>query len=353
MNRNLVMRMRPMQMFLLMILILSLLAARMGNGQSLSTEKHTVPSVLSREPTVLNIVYGNISVSAAPLWITQKAGIFQKHGIDARLSFARGTIATQAVIAGSFPVAILSPPSVVNSVLAGTKIKMVAGLIDKLGYMVVSARHITSASQLKGKRAGISSFGATSETATRFAARELGLDPDRDVTLLQIGNSSARFAALASGNIEWMVADPADVIPAQRQGYNVLLDLTTRGIDYQVSAVVMTEEFIRNRRENALQFMRALIEGIRYFKTHKEETIKAAADYLKTRDFEALGYSWQVHAERLVPARPYPSAKGMQLVIREVATQNPLARNRPPEYFFDTSLIEEVDRSGFIDQLYR
>ena len=108
--------MRNMQTFWLVFLILPLLVPRTGNGQSISTEKHAVPSVLAREPTVLNVVYGNISVSAAPLWVTQKAGIFQKHGIDARLSFARGTIATQAVIAGSFPVAILSPPSVVNSV---------------------------------------------------------------------------------------------------------------------------------------------------------------------------------------------------------------------------------------------
>ena len=137
--------MRKMHTFRLVLLILPLLVPRTGNGQSPSTEKHAVPSVSPREPTILNIVYGNISVSAAPLWITQKAGIFQKYGIDARLSFARGTIATQAVIAGSFPAAILSPPSVVNSVLAGTRIKMVAGLIDKLGYMVVSARQITSA----------------------------------------------------------------------------------------------------------------------------------------------------------------------------------------------------------------
>src|SRR5688572_31897179 len=164
---------RSMQTLWLLIFILSFLEPQTGNAQSPSSDKARSPTA-AREPTVLNVVYGNMSVSAAPLWITQRAGIFQKYGFDARLSFARGTIATQAVIAGSFPVAILSPPSVVNSVLAGTRIKMVAGLIDKLGYMVVSARHITSASQLKGKRAGISSFGATSETATRFAARELG-----------------------------------------------------------------------------------------------------------------------------------------------------------------------------------
>ena len=142
---------------LLLMVILPLLSPPIGNGQSPLSEKHPSPAVTPQQ-TVLNIVYGNISVSAAPLWITQKAGIFQKHGFDARLSFARGTLATQAVIAGSFPVAILSPPSVVNSVLAGTRIKMVAGLIDKLGYMVVSARHITSPFQLKGEKSGNQQF---------------------------------------------------------------------------------------------------------------------------------------------------------------------------------------------------
>ena len=144
---------------MLALLLLILLSPSIAIGRSSESEKHPSSGVTPREQTILNIVYGNISVSAAPLWITQRAGIFQKHGFDARLSFARGTLATQAVIAGSFPVAILSPPSVVNSILAGTRIKMVAGLIDKLGYMVVAARNITSPAQLKGKRVGISSFG--------------------------------------------------------------------------------------------------------------------------------------------------------------------------------------------------
>lgn len=115
----------------------------------------------------------------------------------------------------------------------------------------------------------------------------------------------------------------------------------------------MTEDFIRNQRETALRFMRALIEGIHYFKTKREDTIKVAAYYLKTQDVDGVAFSWQVHAERLVPSRPYPSPKGMQIVIKEVASQNPLARNSIPEHFFDTTIIDEVDRSGFIDRLYR
>jgi NitT/TauT family transport system substrate-binding protein len=307
----------------------------------------------STAPTTLNVVYSNISVSSAPIWVTQQAGIFRKHGFDARLSFARGTLAAQAMLAGSFPVGFISPSNIVTSSLGGARIKMVGGLLDKMVYMVVSARHVASAAQLRGKRMGISSFGSSSETATRIAVKELGLDPDRDVTLLQIGNSADRYAALANGRIEGMLAEPTDVARAKKEGFNILIDLTTRGIDYQGSAIGMPESFIRDQRETGLKFLRAIIEGVHYFKTHREESVKAAAVYLRSADIDAISYSWQVHAERLVPAKLYPSVKGMQLVIREVAQRNSAAATMTPEQLFDTSLLDEIDRSGFIDRLYR
>ncbi|HSE87000.1 MAG TPA: ABC transporter substrate-binding protein [Candidatus Binatia bacterium] len=313
----------------------------------LANAQTTAPS------TLLNVVYSNVSVSSAPLWVTQEAGIFRKHGLDARLSFARGTLAAQAMLAGSFPVGYVSSSNIVTSNLAGARLELVAGLLNKMVYALVTARDITTAAQLRGKRIGISSFGASSETATRYATKEVGLDPDRDVIMLQVGNSAERFAALASGRIEGMLAEPADVIRAKKEGFNILLDLTTRGIDYQSGAVAMTENFIRDHRETALNFLRALIEGVHYFKTRREESVRVAAKYLKSVNLEAISYSWQVHAERLIPAKPYPTSKGMQLVIREVAQRNPAASAITPEQLFDTSLIEEIDRSGFIDRLYR
>jgi NitT/TauT family transport system substrate-binding protein len=306
-----------------------------------------------RGQTRLNVVYDNISMGATPIWVTQKAGIFRKHGLDLDLSFARGSLSAQAVVAGSFPIGFVSPAAVVTSSLAGARIKMVAGLFDKMLYMIVTARNITTPAQLKGKRVGISRFGSASETATRFAARELGLDPDRDLIVLQIGNSPDRFAALQAGKIDGMVADPSDAIRAKREGFNILVDLTTRGIDYQGTAVIMTDDFLRDHRDMGVKFIRALVEGVHYFKTRREETIQASAAYLKTTDLESIAYSWQIFAERVLPAKPYPSVKGMQLVINEVASRNPAARGAKPEQFFDTSLMEEVDRSGFIDRLYR
>lgn len=143
---------------LLLMVILPLLSPSIASGQSPLSEKHPSPPVTPREQTVLNIVYGNISVSAAPLWITQRAGIFQKHGFDARLSFARGTLATQAVIAGSFPVAILSPPSVVNSVLAGTRIKMVCRPYRQIGIHGSFGAAYHKSFSIKGEKSGNQQF---------------------------------------------------------------------------------------------------------------------------------------------------------------------------------------------------
>lgn len=316
-------------------------------------EKQPPPRAPAGRLTPLNIVYNNISIGATPIWITHQAGFFRKHGLDVNLSFARGTLAEQAMLAGTFPVGFVSSSAVINSSLAGARIKIVASVSNKMLYAVVAARAITSAAQLRGKRVGISRFGDASETATRLAARELGLDPDRELAMLQIGNSPDRFAALQAGTIDAMVADPADVVRARREGLNVLIDLTAKGIDYQGGGLSMMEGFIRDQRETALNFVRAFAEGIHYYKNNREEVVRVAASYLKTSDLDMLRQAWQVFAERLIPMKPYPSVKGIQLVIGEVASRNPAARSATPEQFIDATLMEEIDRSGFIDRLYR
>lgn len=335
----------------LVLLLLGFSVFPLGEAGAQKAQSEKPPGTFPL-PSV-NVVYDNISIGASPIWITHHAGIFQKHGLDVRLSFARGALSAQAMVAGSFPVGFVSPPAVVSSNLAGSRLKIVAGLLNKMLYALVTSRDISSPSQLKGKKVGISRLGSSSETATRFAAKEIGLDPDRDFTIVQVGNSPERFAALRAGAIQGMMADPADLIRARREGFNVLIDLTTKGIDYQGSAVTMSEEFIRDHSDMTLSFVRALVEGVHHFKNNREATLRVAASYLKTTDLDALGQAWKVFAERIVPIKPYPSVKGMQLVIREVASRNPAARDAIPEQFFDTRFIEQIDKSGFIDRLYK
>ena len=165
------------------------------------------------------MVYNNLSVGSGPLWVAQNAGIFQKHGLDMTLSLARGSLSVQAMLAGSFPVGIVSASGIVSSHLSGARLKIVAGVINTLLYTVIAASDITSGSQLKGKRVGISRFNDSSELATRIAAKELGLDPDRDIAMIQVGSGPDRFNALRAGAIQAAVVGPAEVVRGKKGGF--------------------------------------------------------------------------------------------------------------------------------------
>src|ERR671922_1548317 len=176
----------------------------------------------------LNFVYNNLSMGAGPIWVAQKAGIFHKHGLDVSLSLARGSLSVQAMLAGSFPVGVVSASGIVSSHLSGSRVKIVAGLINTLLYAVIAVPDVTTGAQLKGKRVGISRFGDSSELATRIAARELGLDPDRDIAMIQVGSGPDRFNALRAGAIQAAVVGPAEVVRGRREGFNLSIDLTTK-----------------------------------------------------------------------------------------------------------------------------
>jgi hypothetical protein len=157
---------------------------------------------------------------------------------------------------------------------------------------------------------------------------------------------------LRAGAIQAAVVGPAEVIRGRREAFNLLIDLTTKKVEYQGSVMAMTEDFMR-QEETALKVLRAITEGLHRFKTRRDDSVRIMSEYLKGGDMDAMKQGWAAYAERVFPVKPYPSVKGMELVIREVASQNPAASKVTPDRLFDLRLVEKVDRSGFIDNLYR
>ena len=320
--------------------VLLILSSRDGRAQS--TPKRVA----------LNMVYNNLSVGSGPLWVAQNAGIFQKHGLDMSLSLARGSLSVQAMLAGSFPVGIVSASGMVTSHLSGARLKIVAGVINTLLYTVIAAPEITSGGQLKGKRVGISRFGDSSELATRIAAKELGLDPDRDIAMIQVGSGPDRFNALRAGAIQAAVVGPAEVVRGNNEGFNHLIDLTTNRIEYQGSVMAMTEDLIA-QEDTALRIIRAMAEGLHFFKTRRDESVRIMSEYLQGADIDAMKQGWVAYAERIFPVSPILRQRAWNWSsVRSQRRIRPRAKVTP-ERLFDLRLVERVDRSGFIDNLYR
>jgi ABC-type nitrate/sulfonate/bicarbonate transport system substrate-binding protein len=252
----------------------------------------------------LHVGYSAQAGSLAPIWITQEAGIFKKHGLDVEFLFIPGgPTAVAALLSGEVPITVVGGPAVVSSNLAGSDLVMIAGIVNTFAFQIVTVKPITTYQQLKGKRLGVNRFGTSPDVAARFALKHMGIDP-KEITILQLGEQSTRLTAMMAGQLEAAVFLPPITTMAQKQGMNVLLDLAELGAEFQITGLGSSQKFLTQRRPTAIKFMQAFVEGIHYYKTHKPESVKAIAKYMKINDMEAVGATYDYFAPRLYRKSP-------------------------------------------------
>jgi NitT/TauT family transport system substrate-binding protein len=302
----------------------------------------------------LTIGWSAIAGSQAPFWITKEAGLFEKHGLDVTMIYVDGgSRATQAMMSGDVPIAQVGGNAPVVARLRGADVTLVGGLLNLLAYSMVVSPEIKRPEDLRGKKLSVSRFGSNSDYATRKILLKWGLRPDVDVAVLQIpGGQPARLAAIQSKQVHGMVAQPPVTNLARKFNMNIIADPEDFGGAYPTTPVAARISFIKDKRDTARKFTRALLEGIHVYKTQKEFSKKIIGKYVKTDDNEALEDSYQFFS-RLVPQKPYPSIEAVKEALAELGEKDPKARSARPEEFVDMSLIKEFDDNGFIDALYK
>jgi NitT/TauT family transport system substrate-binding protein len=195
-----------------------------------------------------------------------------------------------------------------------------------------------------------------SDFGVRLALKRLNV-PLSDVTLLQLGGGqTARLAALKAGVVQAAIFAPPITRVAREQGFYSMLDMIKEKFEYAGSAIAASGAFLREKPDLAARFMRAYVAGIQYGKTHKEESMRITARYMKldlNKDRASLEETYNVFIEDVVQRKPYPSLEGIQRVLDQIAETDPKAQTAKPEQFVDTRLLSELDRSGFIDGLYK
>jgi NitT/TauT family transport system substrate-binding protein len=300
------------------------------------------------------IAYSAISPSQAPAWMAYESGIFRKYGLDPQLIFIEsGSRTVQTLISGDVVAAQVAGASVLQSNLQGSGVVMIAGFLNTMDYKLVVARDITRPDQLKGKTLAVSRIGSSSDFATRYALEKYGLTPDKDVTILQIGSQPARFSALETGKIHGvMIAIPLTA-KAAKMGLNTLADLQMLGLEYQHTGLAVSQNLIKTQPELIRNVLKAFVEGIYFMKSHRKEALAIMAKYLKTDDSDALQEAYESEGQALIPEKPYPTLKGIQIMLREMGVKEASARAARPEQFVDMSFMKELDSSGFIDRLYK
>ncbi len=307
----------------------------------------SLPGSAQEKPTRVNLAYSSISGSQAILRVMKDAGIFQKNGLDANLVFiAGGSGVIQALIAGDLSIALVSGEPSILARLQGTDTVILGCLINIIDFSIITAREVTKPQELKGKKLAVSRFGSSTDFVVRYALEKWGLSPDRDVAILQIGSQPARFTALKSGTVDGtIVGPPADII-ARRGGFNELATPEQLNLAYPNTCIVTTASNASKKEDLTRRVMKAVVEGIHFFKTQKEATSKSLDAFVRLGDADLIAETYR-HYKDIFSTIPYPDVKGIQNVLNEIAKKDPRAKGLKPETFTDIRFLKELEASGW------
>jgi NitT/TauT family transport system substrate-binding protein len=302
-------------------------------------------SVHSADPMIVGVAGPAINMVYS--FVARDSGLLQKHGLDARIVvFDAGSILAQAALSGEVKISVSSGPATIASRSQGADTIIVGACVNTLPYSIVAAKGIAKWEQLKGKKIAISRFGSGTDTAVRLVLKKFGLDPVKDVMIVQLGTQPSRVQALAAGAIDATIISPPLDITAKKQGYQILVNIAELGIPYPQQIIETTDRFIREDPRTVRNFLKGFIEGVRYAGTHKEETKKVMMKYLKTTDPEILEATYQSFVQ-VTDESGYPSLEGIRNAIDEVAQRVPGVKSKKPEDFINTRFLKELENEGF------
>ncbi|MGN6734988.1 MAG: ABC transporter substrate-binding protein [Candidatus Binatia bacterium] len=307
---------------------------------------------VARSAEQIRVGYGSLSTSYAPIWIAGEAQLFQKNGIAAEVLYLESALVRTALIAGVIVLGGMSGTTMAAPRLQGADPIIIASFLNSLQYRLVVRPEIKTPSQLKGKRIGVAGFGLGAHRGAQIMIAKLGLNPDTDVVMLQIGGDPTRLSALLSGTIDASVFNPPLYKRAVEAGMRVLANIEEMGFPVQASALVSTERFVHTNPDLTRRAIRSIIEAIHLVKTNPELTKRAIRKYMRFKDDRDTDEAYQIICD-VTPRKPYPTVEGMKTVLDELALKVPAAKAAQPREFMDTRFIEELDRSGFIDGLYK
>ncbi|MEK7378511.1 MAG: ABC transporter substrate-binding protein, partial [Candidatus Binatota bacterium] len=182
---------------------------------------------------------------------------------------------------------------------------------------------------------------------------KIGLNPLKDVTIVQVGTTPDRLTALEARRVQATVLVPPTTFQAQKKGFYLMADVATLGLAYQHQGIATTRRFIRERPDIVRNFVRSYIEAVHRMKTDRQGGIKTLAKYLRLEDKEVLEKTYDNSiSDNKLPPKQYPTLEGLKTILDQLAQKDPKAKAAKPQDFVDSRFIEEFDKAGFIDGLY-
>ena len=273
---------------------------------------------------------GSVGAPQMTMWFAKEAGLYEKHGLAIEaISIPGSSMALQAMLSGEVPIIQLGGTASMLANFAGADTVIVATILKKFLFSIFSRPEITRIVDLKGKLFGATRFGTLSDFASRFALEKSGLNPERDITMVQTGGQPETVLALLTGKVQAAALSVPATMRAKKSNMRELLDMAKLESVIHQNGVVTTRKYLKTNEDTVRRFLRAYIEGAVLAKKDKVFATKVMAKYLGTNDREVLDDAYErvtLHLE--IP--PYPTVEGVGVLLKswKKRSPKPLQRNR-------------------------
>ena len=312
----------------------------------------TVPFASAAEP--IRIGYSSISGSYLGLWVAHDAGFFAKEGLeDQMILIPSGSQLAQVATAGEVDIAALNGSSAMAAALQGADLKIVGNTTNKLIFSIYVRPEIKTIEGLKGKKIGVTRFGSATDISARFALRKHKIDPQKDVTILQMGAMSSIMGGLQGGSIDAGLVSPPTLFAVEKMGFKELVNITDMDLAFPNPSLIVQGGIMRKKPGLVDRFMRAYARGIHRAKTDRELTFKSIAKYTKIEDPLLLQKAYDLYVGKVLERAPYINMAGMKNALDDLAKTVPAAKDAKPEQFIDTRYLDNLEKSGLLKELYR
>lgn len=297
----------------------------------------------------LRVGGGSASATQMSLWLAKEGNYYEKHGLNVEvISIPGSSLAIQAMLSGELPIIQAGGAGPIQAALSGTDTVIIATIAKKFNWLIFAQPNINRMEDLKGKVFGATRFGTQSDLASRIALRRFGIDPERDITMVQTGGPAETVSAMVAGKVHAAAITAPATLQARKVKLKELYDLSKLDIEYHVNGVVTTRRFIKTNEDVVRRFLMAYIEGAVRGVKDKPFAMKTMGKYFRTDDRELLEETYDL----IIPSfniPPYPA--GITSLIQDLEKTFPKAKGVKPEEVADSRLVRELDQSGFIKSL--
>ncbi len=303
----------------------------------------------SQGKTKLNVIYPAISGISSALWVAAEANTFAKYGLEVTLLYIPSAPqVVRVMLAGDSQISYTGGAPVVNANLGGTDLVFVGGVANMPAFYLMATPDIKSIEDLRGKTVGVTRFGSSTDFTMRYVLQKHGLQPEKDVTFLQIGGMPELAAAISKRLIVAAPFSSPTNLRAKKAGAHVLIDMAKAGVAFPHQGIASTRSYIRANRDVVLNFLKGYSEGIEKMITDKPFTKKVLQKYTRDQDDEIMETTYQYGLD-YIARPPYPTRDGIAEALKQ--SIHPKAKTANPEDFVDMSLVKSLEDSGFFKQI--